>query len=148
MTYRRGRLRSLGTTGVLFGGRDTWNVRAEEWTLEYQQPIGISRSRGRCNRSTLRRGISTLRSASLRPLVVVVGQIWPSGSTFRLCDHSRPTGEVARATRPQRGPPLALREAEWHCDQPLGPVCVAITPVGGEGRMSQRIDSGYLADTV
>jgi hypothetical protein len=62
------------------------------------------------NVATLRRGLAILRSARLVPVDVIVGRLWPADSTFRLCDHSRPTGEVSRESCPQRGPPPTPRE--------------------------------------
>jgi hypothetical protein len=60
--------------------------------------------------SMIRRGFAVLRSDSAVPIVVVVGRLWPATSTFRIADHSRPTGEVTRTSCPQRGPPPTLRE--------------------------------------
>lgn len=59
--------------------------------------------------SILRQGFTILRSERAVPLDVVVGHLWPASSTFRIADHSRPTAEVTRTSRPQRGPPPKLR---------------------------------------
>ena len=60
--------------------------------------------------SLLRRGFVVLRSERAVPLYVIVGRLWPASSTFRIADHSRPTGEVTGTSRPQRGPPPTLRD--------------------------------------
>jgi len=62
---------------------------------------------GSLEKGNLRRGFAILRCDRLVPLAVVVGRLWAPGSIFRVADHSRPTCEVARTCRPQRGPPLS-----------------------------------------
>jgi len=88
--------------------------------------------------SILRRGFVVLRSNRTVPLVVVVGRLWPASSTFRIADHSRPTGEVTRASCPQRGPPPMTAGAGKDCDDDSAPSAPLLLPSGERDAASRE----------